>query len=45
MRGSMNYPLYLARSFTYRNEQVKVDEVQRMIMHTSNCGLQGCDNV
>jgi hypothetical protein len=32
MYYSMNYPTYTVRGFTYRNENVRVDEVQREIV-------------
>jgi hypothetical protein len=35
----MNYPPYAVRSFTYLNEQVRLDEVQRVIVYNMNATL------
>jgi hypothetical protein len=35
MRDSINYPPFPERSFTYRNEQVRADEVQREIVFSN----------
>jgi hypothetical protein len=35
----MNYPPYPVRSFTYRNEQVRADEVNSMIVYNTHCLL------